>query len=80
MLSQLSKSEYTIINDSTEFINYMKKVSIPSNNKLISFGAKFRFYYRPNIETHVRRQRNTDKHKVEGNERNTSFMYKKCTF
>ena len=53
MLSQLSESEYAIVNDCTEFINYMKKIPIPSDNKLISFGVKFRFYYRPNIEIHV---------------------------
>ena len=35
MLSQLSKSECTV-NKKPEFINYMKKISIPSDHKLIS--------------------------------------------
>ena len=35
-LSPLSKSEYTV-NNNLEFINYMKTISIPSDDKRISF-------------------------------------------
>ena len=42
MLSPLSKSEHTI-NDNFEFINYMRTISIPSDNKLMSFDVKLLF-------------------------------------
>ena len=43
MLSSLSKSEHTI-NDNFEFINYMRTISIPSDNKLMSFKCKIAIY------------------------------------
>ena len=42
MLSPLSKSEHTITGN-FEFINYMRTLSIPSDNKLMSFDVKLLF-------------------------------------
>ena len=42
MLPPLSKSEYTV-NNSLEFIRYMKTIYMPSDDKLISFDVKSLF-------------------------------------
>ena len=46
LLSSLSTSEYTVVND-VEFINHVKRMNIPKDHSFISFNVKSLFTYVP---------------------------------